>query len=648
MDANTVPERRSGAEPKAGRVTRARYDASEIETIRREWWPWCRGLTSQDQDADVATDQVITYLQTGLPAETVASLIRIRVGLQDAPAVARVAIERTYCETVHRDVADLLARHVISPAVAATLDHEFDARLAALSTSSDRIASIKVPAPTPAFLAEAPAAAPGTPAAPLPAAPPSAPIAPPISLRDLFAEHSVLILASLGAFLLVVATVLFELYGTVGLGGGARLAAVVALNVVFAGAGFLANRQERLRSVGRIYIGLAAVLLPLVGLAAWTFLALGARGITVDQALAITGGTCALVYGFLARKLGFRLYGEMAGVAILVASWGISGAIAGHHWRPVGLALTPLVYAAWERLLPDRAFSHFPWFAHASVLVALGDAFRFGPGDWLWTATLVTVAAAYLVWQALAAHRSRAWAGEAALVAAAATASGPLGVSSNHFVLPMLVAIPLLVLARVPNSLGAVGRLYHAHPAHLHLAVLAGFALAVAEDLSGEVWPMAISLWIAVGLYLADFWLGRTEIAGYAVRAALVVGLAATAEAWGLGPWGATLTAAALIAYVVPFFAGPSLKPLTAHASLFFYGGLAPVAVQLAPAQIGGGHWEIPAALLVSAVAFGAASEKGAVRMSPYAARGLFSLAWFGGVDALNAQGWRGPFDRPT
>lgn len=55
---------------------------------------------------------------------------------------------------------------------------------------------------------------------------------------------------SFGAFLLVAATVLFELYGTVGLDGEVRLGAVVALNLIFAAAGYLANRRERLRSVG--------------------------------------------------------------------------------------------------------------------------------------------------------------------------------------------------------------------------------------------------------------------------------------------------------------------------------------------------------------------------------------------------------------
>jgi hypothetical protein len=631
---------------KTGAAPRARYDAADVEVARRDWAPFCHTLTYVSGDADAGTDQAISYLQAGLPADVVAALLRIRFGSQDPSYRARVAAEQAYCETVRRDLADLLARGLISETSAKEVDREFETRLAALQTAKEPIRSVadrKQPAAESA--APAGAAPVAEPAAPVP----PAPVAPGISLREIFAEHSVLILAALGAFLLVVATVLFELYGTTGLGGGVRLAAVVALNVIFATAGYLANRQERLRSVGSIYIALAAVLLPLVGIAAWTFLDLGARGITVDQALAVTATACALSYGFLARKLGLRAYGEMAGAAVLVASWGLSGAIAGDHWRSLGLAVTPLGYAVWERLVPDRVFAHFQWFAHAAALAALGAAARFDPQGWVLTVTLAVLAVTYLAWQAVAADRSRAWAGEAALILAATAAIGPLGLHSYHFVLPMLVAIPLIFLARVPDSLGVVGKLYRAHPAHLHLAVVVGLVFALAEYLfqyaGGEVWTIAIALWIAFGLYTVDFALGRTQRTGYALRAALPFALAATGQAWDIGSWMATLTAGALIAYFVPFVFGPALKPLTRQASLFFYTGFALVLVQLPRIPIGAGHWEIPAALLVSAVAIGAASEMGGVRFGAYAARAIFSLAWFGGVEALNAGAWRGPFD---
>jgi len=629
-------------DPRTEAAPRARYDAAGVEVARRDWGPFCHTLTYFSADADAATDQAISYLQAGLPADVVAALLRVRFGSQDPSFRARVAAEQAYAESVRRDLADMRGRGLISTTSAEEVDRDFEARLAALATAKEPIRRSE-PATAPPAGALAPAAAPAAePTAPVP----PAPAVPAISLREIFAEHSVLILAALGAFLLVVATVLFELYGTTGLGGGVRLAAVVALNVIFATAGYLANRQERLRSVGSIYIALAAVLLPLVGIAAWTFLDLGARGLTVDQALAVTAIACALSYGFLARKLGVRAYGEMAGAAVLVASWGSSGAIAGDHWRSMGLALTPFVYAVWERLLPDRVFSHFQWFAHAAAVVALGLAVRFDPAGWELTATLGTVAAAYLAWQALAPHRSRAWAGEAALILAATTAIGPLGLRSNHFILPMLVAVPLVLVARVPESLGVVGRLYRAHPAHLHLAVVAGITLALAENVTGdEAWPFAISLWIAVGLYLADFWLARGASTGYAMRAALPFALAATGQAGHLGSWTATLTAAALIAYTLPFVIGAALEPLSRRASLFFYAGLTLVLVQLPRIPVGAGHWGIPAALLVTAVAFGVASERGGVRFSPYTARALFSIAWFYGVEAINARDWRGPYD---
>ena len=630
---------------KPGRGPRPRYDAAGIETIQREWGPWCLALVPAGYDAHAAVAQVIDSLQLGIPADVVAAMLRIRYGVQLAWDQGRLAAEQAYCESVRKDVASLLSRRVISAPAASGLDREFEARLAALSAPGERVIQPAAATPSSAVVAETHQSvgpAPGW-VAPNPVA--LSPSAPPISLRDLFAEHSVLILASFGAFLLVVATVLFELYGTVGLGGEVRLGAVVVLNLVFAIAGYLANGRERLRSVGSIYIALAAVLLPLVGLAAWTFLELGAQGITVNQALSVAGAACALVYGFLALRLGIRAYGEMAGVAVLAASWGISGAVLGHDWRSIGLALTPLVFAAVERLLPDRVFSHFQLYAHAAVLAAVAAALRVDPDTWVWTATLATVGVAYLAWQVLAAHPSRAWAGEAALILAATAAIGPLGFSSNHFVWPMLVAIPLVVLARVPGSLGVVGRLYRAHPAHIHLAVLAGVALAVAEHVMGERWPLAIALWIAAAIYLADFWLGRTANTGFALRAALPAALAVTGHALDLGPSGATLTAVALLVYAAISASGPAFKVLTREASVFFYAVLALVAVQLLGASIGAGHWEIPAALVVSAAAFAAASELGAVRLSAYAARGLFTLAWFAGVDALNAQGWRGPFD---
>ena len=622
-----------------------RHSAEAVEAASRTWGEWCRTLDVGGQRTEAATEAAVAYLQLGLPADAVAALLRLRLGLSADPGDrALIGREKTYLGRVIADAAQLEAIGVISKEAADALQREYRARLEAMDSWNRPItagaAAAQQPgaariAPIPTFLEPAAAPAPVVPAVPPP---------PPFSLRDLFAENSVLILAALGAFLLVVATVLFELYGTTGLGGGARLAAVVALTLIFAGAGYFARRRKGLESVGQIYIALAAVLLPLVGVAAWTFLALGARGITVDQAVAITAVACAVAFGMVALRLDLRAYGEMTGLAMLVMAVALAGWVGGDYWRSAGIALTPVVYSVWQRLLPGRVFSDFQWFAHASALVALVAMLRHAPDGWLWTVTLGAVAFGYLAWQAIASESSRAWIGEGAAILAAAAAAGPLGVNTWHFVLPMAVAIPLIALCRKPEQLGIVGRLYRAHPAHLHVAIVLGLVLAAWQNELGELWPLAAALSVAFALYLADYSLHGTEQTGYALRAALPLALVFTGRAAGLGPWAGTLTAAALIAYLVPYM-HPDLALLRRASSWFFYATLALVPVGLPSASVGAGHWEIAAALVVSAVAFAGAAELGAVRLSAITARGLFSIAWFVGVDALNAGGWRGPFD---
>src|SRR5205823_1318587 len=171
---------------------------------------------------------------------------------------------------------------------------------------------------------------------------------------------------------------------------------------------------------------------------------LGDGGITVYEAVAVTGAACAIAYGTLARRLDLRAYGDVTGIAILAAVIGLAGWVEGDYWQASGIALAPLMYAVWQRLFPSQVFKDFQWFAHA---------------------------ASYLAWQALAQQSLRTWIGEAAAILAATAASGPLGVNGGHFLLPMAVALPLIALQRKPELLGVVARLYRPHPAHLHAAV---------------------------------------------------------------------------------------------------------------------------------------------------------------------------------
>ncbi|HXI95198.1 MAG TPA: hypothetical protein VNG04_03670, partial [Candidatus Acidoferrum sp.] len=204
--------------------TRAKFGSEQTEKVRREWGPWCRTLTTQGDYAEAATDLAIAYLEAGLPADVVAAVLRVRTGVSSGYADnrARVLWEVAHCERARQEARELEALGLISQDAAEAIERDYAGRLTALSTWSEPLRPRSEATPGPAR-AERAKAAPTPATAPFGApvsVPAPAPSRPPISLRDLFAEHSVLILASLGAFLLVVATVLFELYGTTGLGGG--------------------------------------------------------------------------------------------------------------------------------------------------------------------------------------------------------------------------------------------------------------------------------------------------------------------------------------------------------------------------------------------------------------------------------------------
>src|SRR5258708_615733 len=211
----------------------------------------------------------------------------------------------------------------------------------------------------------------------------------------------------------------------------------------------------------------------------------------------------------LALAPGLRSYGLMSAAAVAAAAWGVSGAVGGEHWRPAVLAIAPLVFGAWVGLRRDAVFRDFPWIAHATGAIAVLLMLSHEPTSWLLPATLASLSFAYLAWQAIAQHPSRAWTGEAALVLAAAALVGPTGINSYHFLFPMLVAVPLIGLTRTPDELGVVGRLYGAHPPHLHLAVVAGFGIACWQNALGETSPLASVLWFPFTLYAAAFWLAR-------------------------------------------------------------------------------------------------------------------------------------------
>jgi len=116
--------------------------------------------------------------------------------------------------------------------------------------------------------------------------------------------------------MLVVAALLFVIYGLAGFSGAAKFAVVLGLNLFFGVAGYYCYGSRRLRVVGPSYVALFALMSPLVLLAAYEFLYLQERGIQPDLAIFIGGVYCTVLYGILAARLHSAAYAILSLVAL--------------------------------------------------------------------------------------------------------------------------------------------------------------------------------------------------------------------------------------------------------------------------------------------------------------------------------------------
>ncbi|HEY7984648.1 MAG TPA: zinc ribbon domain-containing protein, partial [Ktedonobacterales bacterium] len=167
----------------------------------------------------------------------------------------------------------------------------------------------------------APVGAPGPGAPVAPATPPAAqPAGPIFSWRAFVAEQAIAIMAYLGGFLLLVATLSFEVGAWQVLPNLVKLAVVVGVYVVFGALGAAMRRSARLRTVGRAYLGVFALMTPLVGLAVYRFYGtqLAARGFGPSGMLCVAALYAAIVYLALALRTRFATYAYLGWTALVV------------------------------------------------------------------------------------------------------------------------------------------------------------------------------------------------------------------------------------------------------------------------------------------------------------------------------------------
>ncbi len=354
----------------------------ERESARQSWRAWAVArLTGDPVLADAAAERALVALEAGESADVAAGLAALAIGLPASPFVSAVAVQRSVVATVLGELQASRAR--VPPEdrdaidrLAITYTHRLDScnKLLMAEAAQDGAARPGLAQPglaRPGFvqpgLAQATrqsaygarplASSVGVPGAPGVPGVPGAPggyvpgwTASPGWVQGGDAGKSpdtgIKLLAYTGAFLLAVATILFEAYAAPHHEKLQSLAALAIVDVVFGVGAWYCRRSTRLASVSAVYLAVASVVFPLVLAATGVALHTSAMGISV--AVAVAGGAlvCTVFYGGLGLAIRSSAYTLMGMVAFGVA-W-MSSLVAAHAGIWIGPWFAPivLVYAA--------------------------------------------------------------------------------------------------------------------------------------------------------------------------------------------------------------------------------------------------------------------------------------------------------------
>jgi hypothetical protein len=237
----------------------------------------------------------------------------------------------------------------------------YESRLRSLITPArEEAAPRPAPAPAPAARPVAPAAAAPVPAAvPAPiraAAPPPRraaagprfrPPAPPRPPRDWswLAEQQANLFLFAGAFMVVIAALIFAAYPGREVEGGVRMALLSAFTLAFLAAGLVCLRIPRVAAAGQVFFGVGAILVPLGFVAAYEIFS----GQQLDaNAMWLAGSlTTAMLYTAVATLGMGRLYAFSSGVALFsAAAAACSVADLPIEWTPVPFLVLALAMSA--------------------------------------------------------------------------------------------------------------------------------------------------------------------------------------------------------------------------------------------------------------------------------------------------------------
>jgi hypothetical protein len=650
-------------------------DSGLDQSKRDAWVAWAltRGLVQGR--VDEAVESALALGRLGATQESCAAAADIVGGLGTFESHNVLRLEAAFNRRVLAELQSPALTYGVDAEAVALMASRLKDRVFALEAASSRI-YVPAPAVTESRAAEIHAesnkatlligklgAAPDR-TAPTPTAPPKPP-RPPLgpSLRQFANEHSILLLSYTGAFLLIVATVLYELYGVASLGASMRFGGVLALDVVFAVAGWACLRSRRLRLVGHTYVAIAALLTPLVFVAAYVFFALQAQGISVDLALLVTGSACTLLYATLTVRLGSHAYGVLALLALAVAWLGGVDVAALGLWRAAGFAPLLTAYVLIASVSPripgagDR-FSRFAVpFIHAAAVASLTLLAFDNRGldswpAWVVTATLAMLGAGYFLHRYQGGGREASALAQGLLLVAFAGALTDAGTGSWRGALTVVSGAAFAVLWLARDRLGRVGARFGAE-AQAFLPVSVGLGLfLVAQDFSttGDwiPWRLDAALGTAAAVYLLAAFLGGGSWSLAAALGGVSLAWAGAVHDLQLGYWSGAAAALPALAYAfstLPAVGRRRLGAIALQQSRFHQYLVALLALGFAISYRDGSNpigGQAAFAAVVLTVAFGLHAVLTDSLETALVARVALVVAWVCGVGAAGFGHWTG------
>jgi hypothetical protein len=490
------------------------------------------------------------------------------------------------------------------------------------------------------------------------------------SLREFFADRSILILSYVGAFLLIVATLLFELSAFSAVDSAARFAGVLVLNLVFGVAGWICFRLPAMRLVGRTYIAIAAVMVPLTFLAAWVFLVLQQYGLSRDFAVAIAAASCVLLYGLLAVNLESKGYAALSLIALAIAWVAVLDIIDPGPWRGAWLVPAAGVYlviahrtASFSRF--HAAFSRLAdWAVHVAALLALAATAIYAvyvPGREGWQIVTVTAALLTVLYVAYGLQARSAAGGAVAMVFLTVAWVTGLNVivlePLTGLLLTPLIAIYILAVYRSRRIPGVDLVFARWGEPFIHLAALLALgwtgssAYSIFVGSPNQAWLLAAaSLAVVALLYAWYATLSAQRFGGLAAMVALGVAWFCLLNGTEIWPWRGLAFTPIMAFYILVASRRPVIRDLFASEPELLITGAAGVAAgwsiyataTMTDPFAGSAWYPTTAALTVIALLYGLDAYLRGDRLAPAFSLGALVGAWIADAMVLPLADWRG------